>query len=233
MKNAIIVLTRGYHEDHKYLDLIERNKSIEKFLGHKYPLIFFHEGNISPYHQSMIRNCNPKLEMAFVDISNCWSGGYEGMCRFNTFDIWNECDKLGLDYILRIDEDCQIYQMPNDPFEIIRGNDILRSCYFDESHSETNATLPQVIEHWTGVERKEFYNTKFLYTNVYLSSVKFWKDPVLNAILKNIAYSDEQRANRWGDLPVLGSLANIYAKVGVIDGLVYRHLSHNMTISAH
>jgi hypothetical protein len=233
MKNAIVCLTRGYQSLDQYNQLIRRNISILNRVYDKHPLIFFHEGNITSDHQEYIRSHTPSLNITFIDISHCWAGGYEGMCRFNMVDLWDECEKLGLDYILRIDEDCEIYQMPNDPFEIIRGNDILRSCYFDESHSETNATLPQVIEQLTGKNRSEFYNTKFLYTNVYLSSVKFWNRPEVMDILSQIAFHPLQRSMRWGDLPVLGSLANIYAKVGVIDGLVYRHLSHDMTISAH
>jgi len=59
-------------------------------------------------------------------------------------------------------------------------------------------------------------------------------DPI-HGILKNLALSDTQLKNRWGDLPLLGSLLNIYAKdkVGTLDGLIYYHESHNATITAH
>jgi hypothetical protein len=57
----------------------------------------------------------------------------------------------------------------------------------------------------------------------------------MNLLIKSIAYSDLQLYNRWGDLPVLGSLLNIYAqdKVGHIEGLSYKHLSHDNYITSN
>ncbi len=232
MNNAIVTLTRGYKNESLYFALVVRNQLIKKFVNKdlKYPLVIFHEGNIPAKHQEHIIRESEGQQIQFVDISKDWSGGYEGMCRFYTYHLWQYCKEY--DYILRIDEDCHITKCPYDPFTLLGSEDVyLRSKYWAESHTETNATLPQKIKELTGADPKEFYNDKYPYTNISVSSVKFWLDM---PILKEIALCDAQRANRWGDLPVLGSLLNIYAKgrVGVITGLQYAHQSHHMTIDA-
>lgn len=236
MKNAIVCLTRGYGNTGAYGWLIQRNKAIKEHINkeNKYPLLIFHEGNIPEDHQKFIKEHSDGQNLEFIDISATWSGGYEGMCRFQTYDLWNYC--AGYDNIMRIDEDCLILECPNDPFDLIVGDNVyLRSVYFAESHSETNATLPQRIMGLTGENPDEFYNNKFVYTNVSVSNVTFWLRPEMNRILKEIAYSEAQRANRWGDLPVLGSLLNIFAKgkVGHIEGLKYKHISHNNIIHSN
>lgn len=230
MNNAIVCLTRGYKDFHKYNTLIKRNRAISKLFGNKYAVVIFHEGNISDEAQRHIINNSDLLTIQFRNISHCWTGGYEGMCRFHAFDIWNECKEF--DNILRIDEDCELKTFKDNPFDQQGENVYLLSVYWDESHSETNATLPQFIENLTGVSKDIFYNRKYPYTNVSLSNVQFWLQSEINNILKQIATSPEQRKNRWGDLPMLGSLLNIYAqgKVGCMEGLEYYHESHNNTI---
>jgi len=230
MTNAIICLTRGYDDLSKYDTLIARNDAIEKFFGTKYPILIFHEGNITQVAQRYIIG-GSDMNIQFHNIADRWTGGYEGMCRFYAWDIWDVCQYY--DYILRIDEDCELQEITQDPFENIGDNVYLKSCYFAESHSETNATLPYVIEGLTGVPREEFYNDKFVYTNVSLSSVRFWREGPAADILNRVALSVDQRKNRWGDLPILGSLLNIYAKgkVGTLTGMKYSHLSHGNVIT--
>ncbi len=230
MKNAITCLTRGYADLNKYDTLIQRNYAIQKFFGNKYPLLIFHEGNITAPAQERIKSKTPELEINFIDISDIWSGGYEGMCRFNAYQVWEVCKEY--DNILRIDEDCHLIKMDTDPFKMMGGDVYLKSVYWAESHSETNATLPGKIESLTGESRDKFYNGQFPYTNVSLSSVSFWRQPHITEILKEIATCEEQRKNRWGDLPVLGSLLNIFAvdKVATLEGLSYKHISHGVVV---
>jgi len=81
MKNAIVCLTRGYHNLKAYDSLIERNKSISQFIGTKYPMIIFHEGNIPDEHQQYIKTQTPEpsyqKSKGFVDNNstyrNLWS----------------------------------------------------------------------------------------------------------------------------------------------------------------
>jgi hypothetical protein len=232
--NAIVCLTRGYYNLAQYDSLIERNKAIRLHINkdNQYPLIIFHEGNISEEHQDYITHFAEGQRLIFKDISEVWAGGYEGMCRFQTYDIWNYCKDY--DNIMRIDEDCIIQSCGDNPFDM-KGNVYLRSIYFAESHSETNATLPLFIHNLTGENITSFYNDKFVYTNVGIGNVQFWLEPKMNLLIKSIAYSDLQLYNRWGDLPVLGSLLNIYAqdKVGHIEGLSYKHLSHDNYITSN
>lgn len=233
--NAIVCLTRGYKDAGKYETLLKRNAAIYKFFGNKYPVLIFHEGNISSRQQKYISSRH-EMDVQFHNIADRWKGGYEGMCRFYTWDLWDVCQHY--EYIFRVDEDCELTEMQQDPFEKITGSNIpeekrcvyLKSVYWAESHSETNATLPQIIERLTG--ESDFYNGQFPYTNVSLSSVKFWREGKVNEVLKAIALSPDQRINRWGDLPVLGSLLNVYAKgkVGTLTGMKYYHLSHNVTV---
>lgn len=231
MKNAIICLTRGYFDLQNYKTLINRNKRIYEHIIKKfnvnYPLLIFHEGNILLDHQQYIINQSGNLNIEFIDLSSIWTGGYEAMCRFYMYDIWNYLSNY--DYVLRIDEDCYITHCNKDPFSYIGNNVCLKSASWAESHDGTNATLPIFIEKLTMKKSSDFYIHQFPYTNVFLSNISFWLNPEINKILKIIALNPMQRDYRWGDLPVLGSLLNIFApnQVGYLSEFNYIHASHN------
>ncbi len=230
--NAIVCLTRGYSKLDDYKSIIKRNKAIKAHINqdNKYPLVIFHEGNITDDHQAHIINNSDGQNIEFVDISGVWVGGYESMCRFHAYWMWQFCSVY--DNVMRIDEDCWIEKVDVDPFEQMGDNVYLKTVYWDESHSETNATLPDKVKELTGIEPEVFYNRKYPYTNISVSNVSFWKKGKLNSILKEISLCDDQIKNRWGDLPILGALLNIFAvgKVGTLTGLTYYHHSHNVTI---
>lgn len=232
MNNAIVALIRGYSDLQKYELLIERNTCIFNTINKdlKYPLVFFHEGNINAKARDLITKSGHGQQMKFVDISGVWQGGYEAMCQFQTYHIWNFCREY--DYVLRIDEDCQITHIDKDPFSQVEDFVYLKSVYFAESHSETNATLPHKIQTLTEEDPADFYNDKYPYTNVGLAKVSFFTEKKMHDMLYMIAMCPDQRTYRWGDLPVLGSLLNIYAKgkVGTMHGMEYYHQSHDMTI---
>jgi hypothetical protein len=231
--NAIVCLTRGYSDIKKYNDLIMRNIAIWKHINQdfKYPLVIFHEGNITKEHQDYINSKSMGQNIIFTDISSVWRGGYEGMCRFQTYELWKLCSEYKA--VLRIDEDCVIQKIIYDPFDQLfnSGLPYMTSVFWAESHSETNATLPGFLEKLTGAKALNFYNNKFPYTNVSICLVDYWLKK--ENILKAIVDSPLQRANRWGDLPVLGSLLNIYenGKIGTMAGLSYYHSSHNVSIN--
>lgn len=225
MANAIIALTRGYRDRKRYSQIINRTISIKQHIRGEYDLILFHEGNISEEDQTVIIT-KSGTQIKFVDISQSWKGGYEGMCRFMIYDIWQYCSEY--EYVMRIDEDCIIKSCDFDPFEVCKGKDYLTSVWWGESHSETNATLPAFIQELTGAEPSTFYNNRFPYTNVSLAKVSFMQGL---KELKTISESPLQKANRWGDLPVIGALLNIYGtEVSTLKGLSYHHASHNMNI---
>ena len=232
MKTAIVTLTRGYQNPQHYNSLIQRNISAHKYINAKktHDVIIFHEGNIPPGHQDYIKERSGNLDMQFTDISPVWSGGYPGMCRFYSYDMWNYLRDY--DYIMRIDEDCVVTRSDIDPFSYIGNNVFLKTASWEESHQPTNSTLPAFIEKITDIQPSRFYLHQFPYTNVCLSSVSFWLSDEINKVLKQIATDNMQITHRWGDLPVLGSLLNIYApdRVGLFTNFEYTHASHNNTV---
>lgn len=229
--NAIVCLTRGYDNISKYSSLIARNVGIWATINKdkNYPLVIFHEGNIPQNHQDYIKDKSIGQTVIFKDISSVWTGGYEGMCRFMIYDLWEQCAEY--DYVMRIDEDCVIQRAIYDPFDQIANSfkPYLTSVFWAESHTETNQTLPGFIAEITKEDPAVFYDHQFPYTNVSLAKVSFMREL---SILKTIAESPLQRSNRWGDLPVLGAVLNIYAKgqIGTMAGLSYYHASHNASI---
>src|SRR5688572_18984280 len=143
--NYIACLTRGYTELEQYNALVQRNKAIAEHInkGRKTVLVIFHEGNITDEQMNYITAHSEGQIVSFKNISDVWIGGYEGMCRFYTYDFWNYFNDD--DLVLRIDEDCHVSKCVTDPFSMIGDNVYLRSVYWAESHSETNATLPGFI----------------------------------------------------------------------------------------
>jgi hypothetical protein len=229
---AIVCLSKAYSDFDDYGELISRNISISKYIGTEYPIIIFNEGNITLEHQNHIKKNTPELKFEFIDIQENWNNQYpySSMCRFFSYYVWEYCKKY--DYIMRIDTDCEIIES-NNIFSDLSKNSIYYKTVlwpWNESHEMTNKTLPGFIESITGFDRTNFYHN-FPYTNVYLSSVNFWLDKEVNDILKSICLSDFQLIYRWGDLPILGSLLNIFAKDKTQTlQLKYRHKSHNCVV---
>ena len=82
MKNAIVVLTRGYKVNHLYMNLISRNFMIDSVIFNKKlknkkinkdntDIIIFHEGNITNEQQKFIQSMTPNLQLIFNDIKEC------------------------------------------------------------------------------------------------------------------------------------------------------------------
>ena len=234
-KKCIYALTRGYEDEKKYADLICRNANLLPIIkANSLDSILFHEGNITNEQQNLINRLSG-FNSIFCDIGKIFEGGYEGMCLFHTIQAVWELQRLGYSYALRVDEDCQIYSM-GDPFEGFDEGGIVynRSIYFAESHSETNATLPQFVREVTGT-KENFYNDKYPYSNVGAINIPLFLSHEVNDFLKKVSESDLRKPNRWGDLPVWGCALNIFHKgrVGYIKDLVYCHSSHNIVIDSN
>lgn len=229
-KLAIVCLSKAYDTLDEYNELIKRNLSILKFLGTDKSLLIFNEGNIPLEHQNFIKQVTPQLNIEFVDISFVWNNQYKyaSMCRFFSYHVWNYCKEY--EYILRIDTDCELTFSENINILLNQNNIFYKSMFWSDSHPPTNQTLPYIIEKLTKKSKNTFWYN-FPYTNVFMSKVNFWLDDPVNKILKKICLSDEQLIYRWGDLPILGSLLNIYAKenVGTLP-LKYKHDSHKLYV---
>tara|TARA_Y100000591_G_scaffold325399_1_gene346297 strand:- start:190 stop:1077 length:888 start_codon:yes stop_codon:yes gene_type:complete len=245
---AIVALTRGYPDNiSKYNSLILRNNSIyENINQHREnpaDIILFHEGNISESDQSYVsKNSNSKI--IFKNVSKYFNNidltlkgeekfslGYRQMCRFNMFHIWNEVSEY--DYVLRVDEDIEINKFNPMVFEYMELKKInyMTGRFTKDTHRLTNETLPFFLKKETKLNVEKVYNHRNPYTNLYASSVKFWKQSDVQTILKKIALSDEQIRNRWGDHTVQGIILNHKnEKIKLFKKLEYNHDSHNLII---
>lgn len=54
--NAIVALTRGYSDLNGYYSLIQRNLAISSHIGSQFPLVLFHEGDITAEQQEILKN---------------------------------------------------------------------------------------------------------------------------------------------------------------------------------
>ena len=137
--NAIVVLTRGYNDLKSYNMLVHRNRhiSVNFYLKlenkENYDVIVFHEGNITTEHQKYIQMGSPRLPLIFKQIqftdnknintclcppttlSNGFTMGYKNMCYFWSIDFLNYLKNY--EYIIRIDEDCKLINIPTNIIE--------------------------------------------------------------------------------------------------------------------
>ena len=248
MKAAIVALTRGYPKNRSLYDkLIKRNeyiyKNINSLRSSPLDLILFHEGNISTDDQNYI-NSHSSQNIKFKDVSKYFvisdlklegekkfSLGYRLMCRFNMYHIWDEVKEYS--HILGVDEDIEILNIDPNAFEYMKANEIhyMTGRFTKETHKLTNKTLPNYLIENTDMNVEKIYNHKNPYTNLYASSVAFWRTPETYSILKKIALTDSQIINRWGDHTVQGLLLNHAGeKIYLFPKLEYKHISHSNLI---
>tara|TARA_B100001989_G_C24540479_1_gene467242 strand:+ start:626 stop:1516 length:891 start_codon:yes stop_codon:yes gene_type:complete len=248
LKIAIIALTRGYPEDKsKYDTLIKRNKAIYEKINslREIPtdLLLFHEDNLSLKDQEYINNESPE-EIKFINVSKYFKNehlildgeekfslGYRQMCRFHMYYLWDEVSNY--DYILRVDEDIEIVEFNPNIFEFMQSKKInyLTGRFTKDTHRLTNQTLPYYLIENSKLNVRKVYNHRNPYTNLYASSVKFWKKDDIQLLLKKIATSDQQIINRWGDHTVQGIVLNHKnEKIKLFPKLEYSHISHSLVI---
>jgi hypothetical protein len=243
-KVAIFVLTRGYNGKNKYhyLKLVFRNLYIKRANFRQnisYDLVVFHEGNISFFDQILIKVFSTDFNIKFVYVKDFFripenirkpyseikSLGYEMMCIFNYFRIWNYLKEY--DIAIRIDDDCLVRNIPT-----LREDQVF-SCaaISEETHEDTKRTLPVFLQE---LGDSKFYDDKFPYTNVYITRLKFWLQSDVQKYLLNFFTHNESLINRWGDLPIIGITLKKYGawnyKSDVLNNYAYIHLSHSSIV---
>ena len=257
MKNfAVVGLVRGYQgKIENYDSLLKRNRSIYEQIGKSsnfsYDMILFHESSLIDSDKTYIQSNSPE-DINFINVDKSFeinhsnldidkedlkrfNIGYRLMCRFNSLYIWDFVRNY--DYILRADEDVEFLKIEDNIFRNMeKNNKIFKSVkYIPETHKITNETLPNFIKEQLNLNNIDFYNHKFPYTNVYISSVKFWLKENINSNLKKVVENENQLIFRWGDLPIIGSFLNIYLKkeqFGYFMNTSYRHDSHNQIVKS-
>jgi len=164
-KNAIVVLSRGYNDIHRYNTLIKRNINIYDNIISKvddeFDIIIYHEGNITKEHQNHISSVTPKLNLKFLNVktsgnnqafndaknlvnmdlcpptpqSKAFPLGYKHMCHFWSIDFINYLKDY--EYIIRIDEDCFVSNFDVSILKEMKEKEIhFISPYFQEQDEE-------------------------------------------------------------------------------------------------
>ena len=260
-KNAIVVLTRGYNNLSEYATLISRNRhiAVNFYAGLKdpenYDVIIFHEGNINSQHQQYIQSQSPKIPLQFrrVDFYNnntknyqlCpptqqseyFSMGYKNMCYFWSISFLEYLKDY--EYIIRIDEDCFVRNIPSGIIDTYRENDIQYSSpYFQGPDSG------QVIVGMHRLFRRYMYEKQLSpcktkiecpYTNVMIMNMEYFRNnQVVQEILNQIKDCNCIFSNRWGDLPIWGYILTLLVETSKYKedkSIAYWHGSHKKIIN--
>jgi len=253
-KSCIAVLTRGYPTLDEYQTLIQRNMFIDEHLSDKQvPLLFFHEGNITLEQQQYIQQQTPLLRMIFINICTdklafrqekapvpCyvdlrWAAlGYRHMCSFWFVDFWNFVHDY--DYLIRIDEDCNIY-VPLAPIfhDLYTTSALLISGVIQKDEDFVTIDMNKFTRNFMHDETNdnnipEKYPPSGPYTNVIaMNLAKLRKNNRLQRYITAVDQSNHIYHYRWGDLPLWGEattyiLGNSALKID--SSLRYYHGTH-------
>lgn len=252
-KGVFTLLTRGYPNEQYYGKLIHRNQyiynSFNRHMQEEYPLIIFHEGNISRQHQDFILSHNQNKYVSFVDISEHfrWPSsiplsemkdggfhpGYRLMCKFNCYHVWDYVQEF--DYMFRVDEDTFIGELRYDVFQYMQDKnlDYLVGRFCEETHKLTNDTIPAKAHELLGERWQESdYDQTDLwvpYSNLLIAKVSLFRDPEVQTFLEQLTSDPRFLTHRWGDHVVQGIILKAFSskdKVSFIPDFEYMHGSH-------
>jgi len=228
-RRAIVILTRGYIEDSKYISLITRNKGISENLFDKnIDILIFHEGNISEGQKIYIKTQTPDLNIIFKNISELafqkeneihkwyektepWKIGYRHMCHFWFIDFLKFVEEY--DYIIRIDEDCFIDFNLDEIFELCKNKIIISGIpHYDEEYLTfgLNKFTLDFLEK-NGIENKNTKSPDGPYTNMCaFNLIKIRNNDLLKKYIECVDKSNNIYVYRWGDLPLWGEVLHYF-----------------------
>lgn len=166
--------------------------------------------------------------------------GYRLMCFFNSWTIWQQTRMF--DFILRIDDDCTLEQVEQDPIDWLQAHDLDFGAarFTPELHPLTVATLPRFVDAFVdavhpALPAGSYFNDTFPYTNVYVARTAFFLRRDVQQFLRAVTHEPDFLRLRWGDLPVLGLALNMFgdpARIRHMTGLAYDHESHMVTVDS-
>ena len=258
---AFITLLQKGHDETRYAAFLESSGRLRLAfaLEREYPHVVFHEGNFPEAHKGAIRDGAPWV--VFRDVSDVWgndldrppasewnatdrSEGYKHMCRFYAMQMWDHAHAMGLDMVMRVDDDIfMLRAVDYDPFRMLweAGADYAWGSSTRESHFQTELTFkPWVRTYCLWLERDASVPDaacadlahdvieRMYFNNVFATTVGFWRDPYVKRFLHEIDLTHAIYVHRWGDAPIQTAAIRLFAgelRVRQIPKLQYAHVS--------
>lgn len=230
IKRAICVLTRGYGSLNDYKMLVKRNESIESNLvDHSIPLIFFHEGNITKTQQDYIQSQTSSLKLNFIDISTHaflkeknsiqfhpdttrFDLNYRHLCSFWFVDFWKFVDDY--DQIIRIDEDCIVFNNIDRIFENLHNKCMIYAEYKKDDTRYTMNLNKTTLEFCRNTDDNLNVSDRRItgpYTNfIALNLNKLKQNMYLSKYIEHISSNNYIYVYRWGDLALWGEALHYF-----------------------
>ena len=256
-KKAIIILTRGYGSINEYDMLVKRNEHIRNNLSDtNIELVFFHEGNITLEHQKYISSKTPSLKFIFVDIKKDelafkkeketivfeveperFPISYRHMCCFWFVNFWNFVKDY--DYILRIDEDCNIDFKIDPVFDDLLTHTFITGCLYPEfdfvSVGINDITLDFVKKECNIEDAQKKIPCAGPYTNVFAINLKKAREnKKLEKYVQLVDESNKIYTHRWGDLPLWGEVVDYITgknSIKIDCNMRYYHATHDKYVN--
>ncbi len=251
-KKAVAVLTRGYESIFEYDKLIKRNECVSNNLENKneFDILIFHEGNISTEHQELIKGYTTELNISFIDVHEKGMAfrkskettevypptqgigmGYRHMCSFWFVDFWHYTQDY--DYIMRIDEDCEIECSIDNIFYNLPDYSVMYGTCFDDAEWVTHGLNKFTLD-FLGDDRKS-KNPYGPYTNGMAFNLKILREnQTLKKYIKEVDDSNNIYIYRWGDLPLWGEALHYMVDPRSIredKSIKYYHESHDCRVN--
>jgi hypothetical protein len=163
--------------------------------------------------------------------------GYEYMCKFFMFDLYEFLD--GFDYYIRCDTDCYVQRLDHDLLSWAEEHRIGYSWGVRklEPHRKTARTLPHWVAEYTrlhGIQASALMDlplhTAFnFYNNWHMGAVSFFRSVPVRSFLQAVNASGGVRRYRWGDSTIQAYAVRLFMspeRLQETPALEYVHGSH-------
>jgi hypothetical protein len=166
--------------------------------------------------------------------------GYKNMCYFWSIDFLDYLKNY--EYIIRIDEDCNVKHIDKNIFNNYEKNNIMfasgSSQYKD--NPDVIVGMEQLFQEFIKEENitayKKIDDINCPYTNIMIVNVKYFNENnIVQKILNKISNSNCIFSNRWGDLPIWGYILSLLIEPKYYNlndkNIKYIHGSHAASIN--
>jgi hypothetical protein len=205
-------------------------------------LILFHEGNISEEHQKYINEKSDGVNIQYIDLSDIrknFSDGYWFMCRFWALDFLKYLSDY--DFVIRIDDDCDMIDVNQDELSYIIDNDINYSTgAMISSFMELNFRREwhkQFLNDYcvkNNIQRsKSFDEIMITYPNFMIINVPYYNNSnMVQNFLNEIINGNWTERIQMGDANIWGMIIDYLDNIGYynIKNIRYYHHSHQKMV---